>query len=451
MTAGQLSKNLFHAVIALISFIVLARILPYGDKENLGLALTFTIAYLWVTEAYHISVTALLIPVLSIFSEIQSTGEALSSFADPIIFLFLGGFGIAAVLQAQKIDQLLAFQILKIAQGNIKRAIFLMFALTAFLSMWISNMATTALMLPLVMGLIKAQRPGFSAKAFAVLGVAHSATVGGLFTILGSPPNAIAAAQLQMNFLTWVQWVAPLALVLLIGTWIFLFHFFQPDIENYPILDQKPMEWTPPRLVTLLIFLTTSLAWIFSSPLSALFHVQTGMDSLIALSALIVIALLNLVTWEDIQKSTEWGVLILFGGGLALSQVLLKSGASSALTQSLSQSLAGVSPFILILCMTLFIVFLTELTSNTATAALLIPLFQPLAELFHIEQSAFVLMIAVAASCGFMLPVATPPNTLAYATNWISQKEMIRIGFRLNIFSIVTISLYFYFIIPLIR
>lgn len=447
----MIQKSILHTALAATSFLGIIQLSPFSANENLGLAITFVIAYLWMTEAYHITLTALLIPVLSIGSGLQNTKEAFSSFADPIIFLFLGGFGLAAVLQAQKIDQYLALQILRISKGDLKKALLLLFALTAFLSMWISNMATTALMLPIVMGLIKTQQPHSETRAFSVIGIAHSATIGGLITILGSPPNAIAAAHLQMGFLDWTLQVTPFAVCLLLTAWFVLFKFFKPKLGAFKASKEEIPVWNFERSLTLAVFIGTLLAWIFSPQLANLFGIENGMDSLIAITAVVLVGLLKLVSWEEIQKTTEWGVLVLFGGGLTLSQILIKSGASEALTNSLAGTLQNVPPFVLVLSVTVFIVFLTELTSNTATAALLIPLFQPIAVLFNIENSTFILMIAVASSCGFMLPVATPPNTIAYATNWITQRQMIKVGIRMNLISIFLISIYFFYVLPLFQ
>ncbi|MFP5519396.1 MAG: SLC13 family permease [Bdellovibrionia bacterium] len=431
-------------VLALIVCWSLISLLPYSPSVNAGLAITAVIAILWITEAIHVTLTALFIPVLAVFTKIQTVPEAFTPFADPIIFLFLGGFALASALQTQEIDRWLADKILTLAKGDIKHSLLYLFILTACLSMWVSNMATTAMMLPLAMGLVRNKNADAGTKAFIVIGVAHSATIGGLFTMIGSPPNAIAGAAINFTFIEWITKVAPFALIFFPIVLIILKKHFKPHLDYFTTKEHISYEWTIPRVLTVIIFLTTVTAWIFSQQLAITFGITKGIDSIIAILSLLLLGFTQCITWKSLQSQTDWGVLLLFGGGIALSEVLSTSGANNKLIELLIAYVQGLSPFIFILLTVTFIVFLTELTSNTASAALLIPIFKLLAESLGMQADSIVLLIAIAASCGFMLPVATPPNAIAYASGWITQKQMMSVGLKINLTAIALVAIYFF-------
>jgi sodium-dependent dicarboxylate transporter 2/3/5 len=415
---------------------------PQPDALRAGLTMFVLIGGLWVTQGLHLSVTALLVPLLAVLTGLMDLRTALSSFAHPIIFLFLGGFALAAALQRQGLDQRLAHAVLRLAAGRRDTAVALLFALTALLSMWISNTATAAMMLPLALGLLN-EEDGPPERAFVLLGVAYSASIGGIGTLVGSPPNAIAAAQAGIGFVEWMRIGVPLVLLLLplmVGS---LFLQLRPRLgvsTQPPVWNPRAPVWTREQRITLAVFGFTTVGWIGAAPLGALLGVKADFESAIAVAAIVALVASGAIDWPDIERRTQWGVLLLFGGGLALSEVMAVSGASGFLASTLTSALQGASTVLMLLGVVAFVVFLTELVSNTASAALLVPIFLGVAASMGLPPALFAAAIAVSASCAFMLPVATPPNAIVYATGQVPQATIMRNGLVLNVICILVIT-----------
>ncbi|GAB1460152.1 DASS family sodium-coupled anion symporter [Thauera sp.] len=395
------------------------------DRAGAGLALLATIAWLWLTEALHVSVTALLVPLLAAASGVLAFPEALLQFADPVVFLFLGGFALAAGLQRQGLDRWMAGQVLRRAGASFGRAVRWLFWLTAFLSMWISNTATAAMMLPLALGLLAPLPLDEHRRTwmYVLLGVAFSANIGGIGTLVGSPPNAIAAAAVGMGFAEWMSWGLPLVLVMMPLMEIGLRLVLRPRLDVMVTPPPAPGGWTTAQQKMLALFGFTVLLWVFGAPLGAVLGFAQGYDAAVALLALVLLHGLRLAGWQDVERSTEWGVLLLFGGGLTLSKALAASGAAAWLATQLGGPLAALPAWVCIALMVLFALLLTEVTSNTASAALLIPLFLGLAP--HVERAPLAVLVAVGTSCAFMLPVATPPNAIVFGSGHVPQRMMI--------------------------
>ncbi|MGL4207059.1 MAG: SLC13 family permease [Aeromonadaceae bacterium] len=427
--------KLGYLSLALFLLWLLAYQLPLDPVIGKGLGLLSAIALLWLSEAMHVTLTALLVPLLASWLGIFSVPAALSHFANPVLFLFLGGFALAAALHAQGLDAYLAQGVIKLAGGRLSHAVWWLFLFTAFLSMWISNTATVAIMLPLALGLLRQvdakQEPG--THCFVLLGVAYSASIGGMGALVGSPPNAIAAAYAGLGFLEWMRWGVPTMLLLLPISWLLLYLVLKPRLEHAIAADATPWQWLPSRCWTLILFAFIVGLWLFSAPLSARLGGFEQFDSWVALLALVLVGGAGLASWQQIEEQTEWGVLLLFGGGLCLSAALQQSGASLFLAQHLLAWLSGAPLWLLLLAIATFVVFLTELASNTATAALMVPLFGSMAQLLGVDAGLMAIMVALAASCAFMLPVATPPNAIVFATGRVPQRQMIRVGLRLNL------------------
>ncbi len=415
---------------------------PLEAELRTGLAILAVIAILWMTETFNITVTALLVPVLTVVAGVFSVADALKNFANPIIFLFLGGFGLAAALNAQGLDKYIAGHVIRLARGHLGTAAILLFLTAAGLSMWISNTATTAMMLPLALGLLR-QLPYEENQRtywFVLLGVAYSANIGGIGTLVGSPPNAIAAAEVGLSFTDWLKFGIPtvvLSLPLMITALYFLCrpemsHRFR-EVHRHDPLNGK--QW-----MTLGVFALTVAMWLFSKPLSGLIGISKGLDSIIALNAILLLCMLQLVNWKQIEKSADWGVLLLFGGGLTLSAMLKATGASLFLAQGISDLMAGASAPLFLLVVAAFVVMLTEIASNTASSALLVPIFVGIAASMGLSQEIMAVVIAIAASCAFMLPVATPPNAIVYGSGYLPQRQMMRAGIVLNIMMTAVIA-----------
>lgn len=439
---------------AIIIFFLLLKLLPFAPKENAGLALLAFIAILWLTEALHVTVTALLVPLVAILLGLVSTKQALVAFSDPTIFLFFGGFALATALHIQKLDKMIANKIMALARGNLFRAVLYLFGITAFLSMWMSNTATAAMMLPLAMGVLSQMDKDkeHNTYVFVLLGIAYSASIGGMGTLVGSPPNAIVASNLHLSFSDWLWYGLPIMIILMplmVGT---LFLVFKPNLKLHFNQSFEKIEMNSKRIWTLVLFAVVALTWIFSSQLNPIFSSFLGLeknigslDSVVALAAAIVICATGISSWKQIQENTEWGVLMLFGGGLTLSAVLKDSGASDILAGGIVFLVEGQHFYLIGLLVATFIIFLTEITSNTAAAALLVPIFISIAQSLGMPEIGLAMIIGLGASCAFMLPVATPPNAVVFGTGQIKQSEMVRAGFVLNLVCIVVIATVGYF------
>lgn len=443
-------KGLAITVLAACAAFGLYSVLPFEDAANKGLAILLFVAVLWFTEAVHITVTALMVPVLAAVSGIPEidTKSALASFSDPIIFIFFGGFALATALHMQKLDRKIALFLISLSGGNMLVAVLLIFAVTAFLSMWISNTATAAMMLPLALGMMthldrEQDRPTF---VFVLLGIAYCASIGGLGTIVGSPPNAITAKALNLDFAGWMKYGLPMMLVLLPLMLLSLYAVLRPRLGKAAAgsLQREDIPWTPTRVLAMLLFVCTALAWIFSDKVKAVTGVSSP-DTWIALVAAVMVVVLGLASWKEVADNTDWGVLLLFGGGIALSGLLQKSGASLVLGQQMAAAFAQAHPFVVIFAVAAFIIILTEFTSNTASAALLVPIFASIAVEMNMPVEVMVMVIGIGASCAFMLPVATPPNAIVFGTGLVRQRDMMRVGAVLNALSIVAVSVWAYF------
>ena len=442
-------KNGIIFILDIVLFFVLLNVLPYEPKASAGLALLAFVAVLWLTEALHVTVTALLVPLLAIALDLVSTKQALVAFADPTIFLFFGGFSLATALHIQKLDKMIANKIMALARGNLFIAIIYLFLITAFLSMWMSNTATAAMMLPLAMGILSQldHEKEHNTYVFVLLGIAYSASIGGMGTLVGSPPNAIVASNLHLTFADWLWYGLPIMIILLplmIGT---LYIIFKPKLHINFEQSFESIEMNSVRVLTLVIFVVIALTWVFSGQINPLISGLLGLqkniasfDSVVALLAAIVICSTGIASWKQIQESTDWGVLMLFGGGLTLSAVLKDSGASKILADSIVFMIEGQHFYLIGLLVATFIIFLTEFTSNTASAALLVPIFISIAQSLGMPEIGLALIIGLGASCAFMLPVATPPNAIVFGSGQVKQSEMVKAGFVLNLVCILVIS-----------
>lgn len=448
MPHKKVIKGVIITAVAAILSIILYSILPYDSNANKGIALLLFIAILWFTEAVHITVTALMIPVLGVAIGIPelSTKKALSTFADPIIFLFFGGFALATALHIQQLDKKIAFWLISLSGSHLGVATMSIFGVTAFLSMWISNTATAAMMLPLALGMMQHldKTKDRNTFVFILLGIAYSASIGGLGTMVGSPPNAIASAALGLDFTGWMKYGLPMMLVLLPLMLLSMFIVLRPRLNQKVTVTTESIPWTLPRVITLIIFVSTALAWIGGSYIGEKFGISSP-DTWVAVLAAVAVILFGSATWKQVSDGTDWGVLLLFGGGLTLSALLKDSGASLVLGQQVANTFGESHPFIIIVIVTIFIVALTEFTSNTASAALLVPVFASIAAQMGMPKEVLVLVIGIGASCAFMLPVATPPNAIVFGSGLIKQREMINVGLVLNMFCVIVISLWAYF------
>lgn len=424
-----------HFLLLAVLLAVAASFIPDTPEVRAGLALFVLIAVLWLTEALSLTFTALLVPVVAVALGLATVTEALSNFADPVIFLFLGGFTLAAALTRHRIDRWLAGRLLVLSRGRALPAALLLMLATSLLSMWISNTATTAMMLPIALGLTRPLAERFTNyRCFLLLGLAWSANIGGIATLVGSPPNAIAAAALGWSFRDWMSVGIPAWLVLFPLALLMLHRLTKPEPDVPPVTIQAADTFprTPGAVISVIIFLLTASLWVAGKPVAGALGVEKDFDTWVALLAIALLAATGTLGWQDVDRQTNWGVLLLFGGGITLSVLLQSSGTSAWLAERLTGVMPADHPWLVYLMVSLFVVFLTELVSNTASAALLVPLLSPVAATVGAEPVAMIALIGVAASCSFMLPVATPPNALVFGTGAVSQHSMIRAGVWMN-------------------
>ncbi|RDF02684.1 SLC13 family permease [Haemophilus parahaemolyticus] len=435
-------------------FLALIKMLPFTPMENRGLALLIFIGILWLTEAFNITVTSLMVPILAIGLNVLPTKAAFAPFSEPIIFMFFGGFVLAAVMNIQKLDLWIANHIIRLARGNLKLTVLYLFAATAGLSLFINNTAVAAMMLPLTLGILKKVdlKTNRALYVFVLLGVAFSASIGGIGTLTGSAPNAILASQLKITFSEWLFYGIPVAILLMIGMMFSLLVVLRPNF-NVPFeISLEGIPLTNKRKITLAVFVIAAFFLVFGSWLEPfirsvleLSQPIKNFDAVVAMTAVIILCITHTATWSEIQDRTEWGVLMLFGGGLVLGIVLKETGASKILADTIVNYIGVQHWLVMTLVLTAFIVFLTEFTSNTATAALMTPIFISVAEGLGLPPVSLAAIVACSASCAFMLPIATPPNAIVFSTGYIKQSEMVKVGFILNIISTAVIGGLTYF------
>lgn len=447
------------ALAALVVSLLIAP-LPGGLSEDgrrvavVGLIM----AGLWMSEAVPLPATALLPLVLFPVLGIASLDRAAAGYAHPLILLFFGGFALAAAMQRWGLHQRLAADVLSIAGNDPGRQLMGVMAVTAFLSLWISNTATAMLMLPIGLSLSAASRShGDTAAdrdpfpAALMLGIAYAATIGGMGSLIGTPPNALFAAYMErshgvtINFVHWMAIGLPIAVALLVLAWLLLtrvfFRFGQRTSlvalqASYPPLDRG--QW-----IVTAVLCATALGWLLIPVAGAYFSIPGITDTGIAIAAVFILLVFPssvtggraLLTWEDIQ-SIRWDVLILFGGGLALADGIGATGLAGWIGQQL-QGLSGVPSALTILAIMIVIVALGELASNTAVAAISLPVAGAAAIGLGQEPLALVLPVALAASLGFALPVATPPNAIVYGSGAVTAREMLRTGLTLDVVAII--------------
>ncbi len=436
------------------------------------LALTAWMAIWWVTEAIPMSATALL-PV-TVLPLIQAIGlkPAAAVYSSPIIFLFLGGFAMALSIEKWGLHQRLALSIIK-KTGSRSRSIVLGFILaTAVLSMWISNTATTLMLLPIALAMLK-ELDGDGTKKntpFAqalLLGIAYSASIGGTATLIGTPTNLIFAAASDellgrsVSFYDWTRQALPLALAALILCWLYLtrwkFRFEDRDQPELKKIVERKLDALGPlsnqELKVLLVFSAVVALWICRTLL--LKDILPGLsDPAIALGGALVLFVLpsdrskgRILEWSD-MKELPWGILILFGGGLSLAAAFQSTGLASWLADRFL-FLEGVPHWLILIFLVASVNFTTELTSNVATASVLMPVLASLGSSLGMDSFSLMFACAVTSSYAFMLPVATAPNAVVFSSGRIPIGSMARTGLWLNLLSIVLISAYQYLFLGL--
>ncbi|MFC2165924.1 SLC13 family permease [Acidobacteriota bacterium] len=462
-------------------------LLPQNPNAHTLLAIFLLIVTWWVTECIPIPVTALLVPVLITVFNVSSVKDAFAPFANPIIMLFLGSFVLARAMCLHALDQRLALSILSLKSIKEKRTriLFALGLTSLLLSMWISNTATTAMMFPIALGVLDAlkehrEKNNSSFSVVLLLTLAYSASIGGIGTPIGSPPNLIAIGMLEklVNYrVTFFQWIV-IGFLILIPMYFFLFFYMKFRLRRTAIQDEPvDLSFLKERIQkgpltrsqknVLIAFSVTVSLWVFpgivsliwgrSAPLFLWFqeHFPESVAAIIGAGLLFLLPVKAsqgefTISLREAMK-IDWGTLLLFGGGLSLGFQMFETGLAEAIGNyfiSLGGSSANLA--VITLLAVAFSVFITELTSNTASANMIIPIIIAIAQAASVSPLPPVLGCAMGCSFAFMLPVATPPNAIIYGSGMIPLPQMMKHGFWLNIAGILLIWLNINFIVPLL-
>jgi sodium-dependent dicarboxylate transporter 2/3/5 len=439
-------------------------------------AVAVLMAIWWATEATHPAVTAFLPLVLFPILGINDMSATANSYAHPIIYLFLGGFVMAIMVERSGLHLRAALTVFDFSGVKSKSLVGGFMLAAALVSMWISNTSTTLMMLPVAMSVVHVVRDtmkdineteirNFEYAIF--LGLAYGATMGGVATLVGTPPNAFLAGfmadnyNIEIDFARWMIVGVPITIVMLPLTWFLLTHILFPTNFTASESTKRHIQSKQDELGKMsvfekracILFLLLILGWIFRKPFMSLTGFTGITDAGVAMTMAVLAFLIpcgekkeNLMTW-DAAKRIPWGVLILFGGGLALASGMTATG----LTQWLGQQLAPLGNLhiaILVISACALVIFLTELTSNLATTATFLPVMAAIAVETGNDPLIFAIPVTLAASFAFMLPVATPPNAIIFSSGRVSIPQMVRSGFVLNMISVVVLTLFAIFLVP---
>ncbi|WPR77042.1 DASS family sodium-coupled anion symporter [Algoriphagus sp. NG3] len=469
--------GLFLGPVAFLLIIFLVDSPGLTPESRAMLALAAWMAIWWISEAIPIAATAFLplifMPMLGILPIVNVS----SNYMHPTVMLYMGGFLLATGIEKWNLHRRIALNIINLLGTDLRRIVLGFILATGILSMWISNSATSLMMLPIGLAVVNQFKDqlGSSNSVIAhslgkniMLGIAYGASIGGVATLIGTPTNTILAAVVSdlygytIGFNEWFLFGLPLAAVLLFICWFYLVNSANPLPKKFSLNDGKNIvskqlealgKISFEEKTVMIVFGTVCLAWITRSFLLEKFLPEIN-DTIIVLIGVVILFVLpsstknvRILDWKTAEK-IPWGVLILFGGGLALAAGFQSTGLAEWIGQKFTL-LEGISFILLLLIIVASVNFLTEVTSNVATASMLLPILASVA--FKLDLHPFGLMVGatLAASCAFMLPVATPPNAVVFGSGYLKMKDMVSAGFWLNVISIFLVVLMVYFVLPL--
>jgi len=473
--------GLVSGPLVFLAIILLIEAEGLSSEGNLMLALTVWMAIWWTSEAIPIAGTAFLPLIILPLAGILPLKTISSNYMDPTVMLYMGGFLLATAIEKWNLHQRIALNIINLLGTDLRRIVLGFILATAFLSMWISNSATALMMLPIGLAVVTQFKShlGSGQEQLAsnlgkniMLGIAYSASIGGMATLIGTPTNNILRAVVDklynytIDFNEWMLFALPFTMVLTAICWIYLVNFGNPLPKNFKLNEAKSVisnqlsalgRITFEEKIVLMVFGTVCFAWITRSFLLAPLLPQLD-DTIIALTGVLFLLLLpsskkngvkgRILDWNTAEK-IPWGVLILFGGGLALAEGFKETGLADWIGQRFTL-IDGVGFFLFLLIIIAAVNFLTEVTSNVATASMLLPILASVAIKLDIHPFGIMIGATMAASCAFMLPVATPPNAVVFGSGYLKIKDMVKAGVWLNLTSIVLLSLMIYYILPLL-
>jgi sodium-dependent dicarboxylate transporter 2/3/5 len=474
----ELSKKL-GLILGPVVFLILIN-LPFQLVSEQGDSVIAVAAWMliwWITEAVSISVTALLPLLLFPLLKIIPIAEVGANYGSPIIFLFFGGFVMALALEKVNLHKRIALNIIKLTGTTPNKVVLGFMIATASLSMWISNTASTVVMLPIalsVINLLVNDEDGFtkSDQNFALsvmLGIAFSANAGGIATVIGTPPNSVLIGLLeneyniQISFLKWMTIGLPFSILMITITYFVLVKWMFPN-KNLKFNASKEVihselkklgSTSGKEKMVLVIFGITVFLWIFRTLINSIFPTLGLSDTMISIFAAIALFSIPynikkgdfIIKWKDTSK-LAWGILILFGGGLALAKGMSASGIVDLVSNAIASS--DISILFTASLLIILMLFMTELMSNVALVAVLAPVVAGIAIGLEIPLLYLLIPVTMASSCAFMLPMATPPNAIVFASGYVKVPQMARVGIILNLIAVALLILVFQFVIPLL-
>ncbi len=458
---------------------------PANPAAGHMLAVALLMATWWITDAIPLAATALLPLILFPVLGIESTSATAPIYFNSTIVLFLGGFVIALTMERWDLHRRIALGIIRLIGGGAARIVLGFMAAAAFLSMWISNTATAVMMVPIGLAIILEMEDTFGTEATrpfstgVMLGIAYASSVGGMATLVGTPPNLSLVRIFQITFpeappISFGQWIIvalPISLALLATAWALITHVFfrvpahvkpDPDLVRDQARALGPMSWEEKWVLG--VFAATAVLWVFRVPVEVGPFTVPGWSELVPFAASIddgtvaitMASLLFLIPTRspgadsptlagpNLIPRLPWSIVLLFGGGFALAYGFQATGLSAVIGNQFA-GLAGVPPFVLVLVACASLTFLTELTSNTATTEMILPILAAVAVATGVHPLVLMIPATLSASCAFMMPVATPPNAIVFGSDRVSIPEMARIGIVLNLIGVAAIAVVFYF------
>lgn len=478
MTYHPISKKigLFLGPLLFIIF----QFLPFeiiSEKADTVIATALWMVIWWITEAVSISVTALLPLLLFPVFKVMAIDDVGANYGSPIVFLFFGGFVLALAIEKVNLHKRIALNIIKKTGTTPNKVILGFMIATAFMSMWISNTACTVVMLPIAMSVISLlmnDSDGFTKQdqnfALSVmLGIAFSANAGGIATVIGTPPNSVLIGLLEneyhieVSFFKWMLIGLPVSIILITVIYFVLVKWMFPnkglvfnaskDVIN---LELKKLGKTSAKeKQVLIIFGVMVFLWVFRTLINSLLPGLSLSDTIISIAGALALFCIPfnlkqgdfILHWNDTQK-LSWGILILFGGGLALANGMSDSGIIEIIATNISNS--EISVLLMATLLITLMLFMTELMSNVALTAVLAPVVAGIAIGLNIPLLYLLIPVTIASSCAFMLPMATPPNAIVFASGYVKVNEMARVGIVLNLISVALLILVFKFFVPLV-
>ncbi len=446
-----------------------------SEKADAVIAVALWMVIWWITETVNIAVTALLPLLLFPLINVMPIAEVGNNYGSPIIFLFFGGFVLALALEKVNLHKRIALNIIRITGRTPNKVVLGFMIATAFMSMWISNTASTVVMLPIAISVIRLlidDEDGFTKgdKNFALsvmLGIAFAANSGGIATVIGTPPNSVLIGllenqyQIEISFLKWMTFGLPFTIVmvglcyLVLVKWMFPCNHIQfsssANLISEEIKKLGPISKEEKRVLT--IFAITVFLWVTRTIINKFFPDLKLSDTAISLLGAIALFTIPMsfkkgtfiLNWNDTEK-LAWGILLLFGGGLALAKGMDASGLVDVITQAIQSG--NFNTTITVSLLIILILFMTELMSNVALISVLAPVVAGIAIGLNIPMLNALIPVTMASSCAFMLPMATPPNAIVFASGYVKVSEMVKAGILLNIFAVILLILYYLFVIP---